>query len=297
MNDLTLFMPGLLPVADAEPAALMKLLQRGRRMDGADAESVLADALGLARQQDWPWAPWLAQQDGLETGEGYWLCCDPVRMGAGMNSLLLHRVQAPGTEESSLLAAAVEEELALHWPGARLHVAHPSRWYVRMERAPDLVTQPPERVFHLGVGACLPGGRDAPRLMRLLNGVQVALHDHPVNRQREASGVDPINSVWFWGGGCLRERLRSPNRVLGGEGGLARLAARAAHEPFPDALPALRGQVIAFAPPDWTSLETNWLQPLLRRLRWGRVGRLRLAFVDACVEVRPLDLWRIPPPL
>ena len=45
----------------------------------------------------------------------------------------------------------------------------------------------------------LPTGEDARRWQRLLNEIQVTLHNHPVNAVREAAGRRTINSLWFWG--------------------------------------------------------------------------------------------------
>ncbi|MFO8025628.1 MAG: hypothetical protein R6U90_10795, partial [Thiohalophilus sp.] len=36
---------------------------------------------------------------------------------------------------------------------------------------------------------------------RLMNEVQMLLHDHPVNQQRAAEGRLTVNSLWLWGGG------------------------------------------------------------------------------------------------
>ena len=39
---------------------------------------------------------------------------------------------------------------------------------------------------------------------RLLNEIQMFLHQHPVNQRRVAQGMLPINSLWCWGGGPNR---------------------------------------------------------------------------------------------
>jgi len=43
-------------------------------------------------------------------------------------------------------------------------------------------------------------GDDAKHWRHMLNEMQVVLHNHPVNKAREAAGRRPINSLWFWGG-------------------------------------------------------------------------------------------------
>ena len=49
----------------------------------------------------------------------------------------------------------------------------------------------------------LPQGGDSVYWRKLLNEIQMLLHTHPVNLQREAAGKLPVNSLWFWGGGQL----------------------------------------------------------------------------------------------
>ncbi len=42
---------------------------------------------------------------------------------------------------------------------------------------------------------------------KLLNEMQMFLHQHEVNQQRAQRGLLPINSLWFWGGGNLPEKI------------------------------------------------------------------------------------------
>lgn len=49
------------------------------------------------------------------------------------------------------------------------------------------------------VDAYLPEGRDARAFRALLNEVQMTWHDHPVNAQREAAGLAPVNAFWLDG--------------------------------------------------------------------------------------------------
>ena len=49
----------------------------------------------------------------------------------------------------------------------------------------------------------LPQGPDAADYRRLVSEIEMALHDHPVNKQRVQEGLQPVNSLWLWGGGEL----------------------------------------------------------------------------------------------
>ena len=54
-----------------------------------------------------------------------------------------------------------------------------------------------------------PEGR---RWRALLSEAQVVLHNHPLNAQRVAAGLAPVNSLWFWGAGALPDHVRTPLR-------------------------------------------------------------------------------------
>jgi len=45
---------------------------------------------------------------------------------------------------------------------------------------------------------------------KLLNEMQMFLHQHEVNQDRLASGLLPANSLWFWGGGTPPEMKQKP---------------------------------------------------------------------------------------
>ncbi len=61
----------------------------------------------------------------------------------------------------------------------------PSPWALASQRFTDL----------------LPGGADMAEWRRMWMDVQMALHSHPVNAQRQAQGLPAINAFWWWGGG------------------------------------------------------------------------------------------------
>jgi hypothetical protein len=44
--------------------------------------------------------------------------------------------------------------------------------------------------------------------------VEMALHEHPVNQQRQAAGLPPVNSLWLWGGGFAAEQETLPQPPL-----------------------------------------------------------------------------------
>jgi hypothetical protein len=51
----------------------------------------------------------------------------------------------------------------------------------------------------------MPEGRDGQLIRRLMNELQMVLHEHPVNERRAAQGQRTINAVWLWGFGAPNE--------------------------------------------------------------------------------------------
>src|ERR1700682_2303791 len=87
---LTLVLPNLL---DAPPAALAAADAPAlARMLSTAADPILEPDgplaiacanIGIAKQNDWPVAPWLARAAGFDPGSRYWLCADPVTLDGG----------------------------------------------------------------------------------------------------------------------------------------------------------------------------------------------------------------------
>src|SRR6266704_1009103 len=94
----TIVVPGLLdwPVlalaaVEKEAPALARLIA------AASSPSIEEDGLvamacrscGIAKQQDWPVAPWLARGAGLDPRGAYWLCAEPARFIVGQADVRL----------------------------------------------------------------------------------------------------------------------------------------------------------------------------------------------------------------
>ena len=173
---------------------------------------------------DWPVAAVTALVDceaSIDVGRASpWLRADPVHLRPDVADLVLFDAVDAGvsSEEARALAETVNE--ALRPGGPLVHAAHPHRWYVALEAPARMATTPLSLAAGAGISAAMPRGPDAPRWRRWMNEVQMALHDCPVNAERERRGAAPINSVWFWGGGSLPPSVGTP--VAGGTPASAR---------------------------------------------------------------------------
>ena len=95
----------------------------------------------------------------------------------------------------------------------------------------------------------LPSGAGAADYRRLQSEIEMALHDHPVNQKRHADGLQPVNSLWVWGGGTWSECKPAPLPPLLGDDPLLRglwSACAAEHHGWPGSIEsaATRGVVI-----------------------------------------------------
>ncbi len=132
--------------------------------------------------------------------------------------------------------------------GMQLLVSTPDRWHVRL---PPGLAPPkfdaPEQAMGEDLSQHLPAGAEGRPWRILLNEIQVLLHQHPLNAQRRARGLAPVNSLWLWGGGRLPDSMRSAlDGVISDDLLLRALAARA------DVAQLARApQTVAAAGPGW----------------------------------------------
>lgn len=313
-----LLIPDLLP-PDAAPhgprlPALDALLAHGKFLaePEGDMESWLCRAFDVDKQADWPAAPLSLLADGGIPGRDYWLRVDPVSVQLMRNQLVLFAGDdiAPSAGEATELCAALNR----HFSDADVHFSapHPRRWYLRLPKAPDLLTHPLAQVNGRDIRNFLPCGADGTDFRKLLNEAQMLLHAHPLNAAREAAALPPINSIWPWGGGTLPESVARPYTQVFADDTLARglaLAAGATCHALPaDAaaclqagngdllvvLDALRGatpQGLPARQAQLARLEADWFAPLKLALRRGTIQRLSLIAPGAAsITLRRLDL-------
>ncbi|MDH4216366.1 MAG: hypothetical protein OEV23_05655 [Gallionella sp.] len=203
----------------------------GRTGEGASLEGLLCGMFGVPPQQGVPIAPISALFDGL--GEGCWMRADPVHLRLQRDQLVLLPDVEVSAEEAGQWCAAMNEHFA--GQGLVFFAPHPQRWYVRLDRLPDIETVPLSQAAGRNVHDLLPMGADASRWHRLFNEIQMLLFAHPVNEAREARGELPVNSLWFWGAGCaVNATLQKTYDSVSSNEELAEMFASSANIPFAD---------------------------------------------------------------
>lgn len=290
--------------------SLSALLATGRSLPGeASLSSAIAKVFGLDRGL--PIAPHTLAMDGLTPDEAVWLRADPVSLQFYQDRLVLMGPDQLDVRQDE--ADAVVATLQGHFrdEGLRFFAPTPQRWYLQpngSEPLPDAA--PLDAVVGRALEHHLPRGPAASVWRRRMNEIQMLLHEHEVNRAREAAGKWPINSVWFWGGGRHVPIVPPAFSRLAARHPLAHALAMAADMSCaePDRLDGLSdceaAMVILELPgrDDAQMLvdalresEEKWFRPALRRLRRRAIRSMRLECTGTSTESReltPLSVYR-----
>ena len=327
--------PGIkqLPEAwrDLSLPALEGLLSRSRRdkVEGSTLEQTLFGLFHYAagHDHDLPVAAVTRQFDVQDAAGYWWLRADPVHLRADRDRIVMvgNNVLDISTEECQAIAL----ELNRHFADEDWHLdaRNARRWYLRLDEEAQIVTEALPDVVGQDILHSMPHGLAERLWRRLMNEVQMVLHSSRVNKEREARGALPINSLWFWGGGRLPcpvqvkwSQVWSNDTLSQGLSSLARVACASlpadAGEWLEDAAPGEHlmvwdgvREIIQFSNVEgWReflqSLHDAWLEPLLSALKQRRLAALclypvegtifRLSTGDArrwWVRPRPLAQW------
>jgi hypothetical protein len=297
MKHLHLLITDLFPAQDIaaevcaglQLPALEKLLARGNASAApvATLEDWLCTAFGVQSV-----APVRAAADGLDVGEAYWLCADPVSLQLQRAQILVLPEAMPGKEDAESVCAALNVHFAE--AGLRFAAPHSQRWYVQVEAEPQMTTSPLRQVVWRDAKFFQPQGADALCWQRIVTEMQMLLYAHPLNQAREARGEAMINSLWLWGGGRA-EALQKVFEAFGGDSSLAAAFAQTAGVVHAGSLQTMldgqqaSGLWVCVAAGDaqrcgdlyaWREavqrIEQEVAQPLLKALQAGRLQRLTL---------------------
>lgn len=183
-----------------------------------------------------------------DAADTLWLSADPAWVQPDMTGA---RLLACGQLHLSMdEARALAEPLlaVFEEAGMRLLVSTPDHWHVQLPSGLTVPAfDPPEQAMGEDLSQHLPAGNEGRQWRILLNDIQILLHQHPLNAQRRARALAPVNSLWLWGGGHLPKPMRSAlDGTLSDDLLLCALAARAdvAHL-------ARTEQTVATAGPGW----------------------------------------------
>ncbi|HEY0506388.1 MAG TPA: phosphoglycerate mutase [Lysobacter sp.] len=277
----------------------------GKALARADATRVEGDP--IARVLDvlprgWPVAAAARQRDARDAAHAMWLRADPAYVQPDINGArLLSYGQALGLSVADAEALLRPLKPLFGDAGFPIDAPVPSRWYLRLPAGAKLPTfTSPEQALGADLFDELPQGPEGRRWRALLSEAQVVLHNHPLNAQRAAVGLAPVNSLWFWGAGALPDHVRSNfAHIASDDEALTALAALAGVTVVPRAAawPGVAGQGDRLFDlrdaRDLAILERDWFAPLLAALAKDALKQLRLEFADgARYDLNRAQRWR-----
>lgn len=229
----------------------------------------------------------LMQELGLAPEPGYWFVLEPVHFHVARDHLVLtdrRQLDLEETVSRTLFNAAHPLFAEL---GYTLCFGNARHWFLRADSWAGLRTSTPDAACGHNIDVWLPKGQGERDWRRLHNEVQMLWHTHPANQVREQRGEPRINALWLWGGAdacaspctdsvglqtLVRNRLSTPA-----------LSDLQQHSPL--LLEALCSAALAN---DWSAwltvmadLDSQWMTPLLARLKQGHDERLTLVLTDS----------------
>ncbi len=146
-------------------------------------------------------AAYCFEQLGIGLGSLYhepYAFASPVWQQAGM-----HSVQLLGA--AALVVQPDEAEVLCHGlnalyeqDGWRFAPLHPDLWTVCLPRPADWGAPCVLDALGQADGTQRPQGRQQTQWLQRQTEIQMWLHSHPVNTERQANGRPPINGLWLW---------------------------------------------------------------------------------------------------
>ena len=282
--------------------ALERLLARAnRQVDVVPAGfSWLFERWGVAAP--YPFAPVLAEYDGLDVSREGWMFAEPVHLMANRDRLTMFsssflEISAAETHAliSTLNSHFSDRHLPFFAPSSSTTSSASRRWYVRCAASEIPDTTPPNTARTGSLVDFQPVSPGAMNWRSLQNEAQMLFFNHPVNEVRELAGKLAISGVWFWGGGVLPKLIRPAyDRIVTSSALAIQLAKKSELEVQPlvwNSIQSAHGNVLAvlessaeftgnaFSPPEEIVLrqwDLDWFSPISQALTAGNIQHLNI---------------------
>ncbi len=189
--------------------ALELLFSRGKlaRIPAESANHLRFALFGIEPEEMLPVAALTHVSDRKKSpvDDYFWLRSDPVTLWADMAQVFMtsHGFADLDPFERNEIENCIRTVLMEE--GIDLHADHPERWCIALNKPLEFEFTSLDDALGMDLADALPAHPQARFWRRILNEIQVALHNCPVNIRRRQAGRQEINSVWFWGGGFIPE--------------------------------------------------------------------------------------------
>ncbi len=111
-------------------------------------------------------------------------------------TIIDHSSSEISTEDAAILLAAVKKELESD--EFKYYVGTSYRHLTIWDKGEVVELTPPHDVLGKTIGEFLP---KEDKLREMMKKSYDILANHPINKERMAQGLNPANSIWFWGAG------------------------------------------------------------------------------------------------
>ena len=116
----------------------------------------------------------------------------------GDKTIIDHSSSEISTEDASVLLKAVGDVLEKEYSGYRFYVGTSYRHLTIWDKGTVLSLTPPHDILGKKIGEYLPQDKVLREMMEKSYAI---LANHPINIDRKKKGLNPANSIWFWGAG------------------------------------------------------------------------------------------------
>jgi hypothetical protein len=208
---IDLVIPGLfnLPLEEFAPdflasnlPSLNKILSHSNSIpnDQHDFESIIAGSLGLTGRQTLPFAQAFVEGEKVDNLHQY-LLCRTIHLKADMhNALVIPLDNNSVNEDGSSLV--LEDLQAFFSEDCELKPLENGLWLMRLKNCEPSDCYPHYlSVIGRKANQFIEQSKQALPWYKLMNEMQMFMHQHPINQNRLTTGLLPINSLWFWGAG------------------------------------------------------------------------------------------------
>lgn len=237
-------------------------------------EQALAVALGLQVADGCvPLAGLVAARAGLPADARVWGRVSPAHWHLGTEQITMHDPDELALDEASSRALFEAARPLFEEEGFEWRWVAPTLWLVSHTSLQGLPCASLDRVSGRNVDLWLAADPRARLVRRLQNEVQMLWHAHPLNAEREAQGLQVVNSFWLDGCGPVPA---------------AEVLARAASIQLDQRLrrPALQGDGAAWLEA-WRALDAEVLQPAAAAAAEGAEVTITLCGERTSVALRP----------
>lgn len=287
-------------LANSKNQLFNKLLAIGKHhMINQTMAELICQQFSIQPDPDYPLAALIAFTNPYDNIQ-YYLQADPVHLILQRDAVVLSDPAAliATQEELQALCQLLNQHFTEDGFAFELSecVNSQSKLLLRLNKAPNINTTLPEKVIGRNIYGYLPQGEDASYWNKITNEIQMLLHEHPLNQQRELRQLPAINSIWLSGGGTLPQvPVSSFNQVISDIPYVQKLAklAKLDCEPISKLIKFLPNQQVLIALKPNTDI-THWIEILYKLVQQGATLRLNLAHQDVILvtEIKPIDLYK-----